>query len=72
MVAGVVGASILCFFAVLIGTWMGQRAAQSAGAGIWWFVIMFPYFGLPIGMLLVITLIISSSIRRSHGARTSR
>ena len=72
MVVGVVGLSILCFFAVLFGTWTGQGAAQAAGAGIWWVVIMFPYFGLPAGMLLVIALVVTSGRRRSREARQSR
>ena len=66
MVAGVVAVSILCFFAVLIGGLMGQAAAQAAGTGPWVLVIMFPYFGLPLGMVLVIALVIVSSIRRKR------
>lgn len=66
MVAGVVGVSILCFFAVLIGSFSGQGVAQQSGKGIWNIVIMFPYFGLPFGMLLVLTLIAVSIIRRKR------
>lgn len=69
MVAGVVGVSIACFIAVLVGSWAGQAAAQSNGDGIWWFVIMFPYFGLPLGMLLVIVLVVSSAVRRNRENR---
>lgn len=69
MVAGVIGVSILCFFAVLIGSWTGQGAAQANGDGIWRFVIMFPYFGLPAGMILLIALVVASSIRRAREGR---
>lgn len=72
MVAGVVGLSILCFFAVLFGTWSGQAAAQQDPLSPWVWVIMFPYFGLPAGMLLVIALLIVSSLRRSREARAER
>ena len=71
MVAGVVGVSVLCFLAVLIGSWAGQAAAQTSGAGLWTLIIMFPYFGLPAGMLLLIALFIASAIRRSRDARNS-
>lgn len=72
MVAGVIGVSILCFMAVLIGSLTGASAAQAAGEGIWWLVIMFPYFGLPAGMLILVALIIVSSLRRSREARAQR
>lgn len=71
MVAGVVGVSVLCFFVVLIGSWMGQAEAQTSGTGLWTLVIMFPYFGLPAGMLLLIALFIVSAVRRSRENRTS-
>lgn len=70
MVVGVVGVSILCFIAVLIGTWTGQAQAQMQGEGIWRLVIMFPYFGLPVGMALIIALLITSSVRRSRAAKS--
>ena len=68
MIAGIIGVSILCFFAVMIGTWLGAGAAQQSGSGIWTLVIMFPEFGLPIGMVLLFTLMIVSIVRRRRAS----
>jgi hypothetical protein len=69
MFAAVVGLSILAFFAVMIGTMAGAAADDGFSQGIWPFVLMLPWFGLPIAFLLLITLLIVNGIRR---ARTSR
>lgn len=72
MVAGVIGASVLAFLCVIIGTAAGAGADDGFSQGIWPFVIMFPLVGLPIGFVLIIALIIASSVRRSRAARGDR
>ncbi|HZK58690.1 MAG TPA: multidrug ABC transporter ATPase [Cryobacterium sp.] len=67
MVAGVVGLSILAFLAVIIGRATGMEAADF-GAGVWPLVVMLPWFGLPIGFLLIIALLVTG-LRRSREAR---
>ena len=71
MVASVVGLSILAFIAVIAATAMGLNAAEF-GQGVWPSVIMLPTFGLPIGFLLLVTLMISVGVRRSREARRDR
>ena len=71
MVASVVGLSILAFIAVIAATAMGLNAAEF-GQGVWPSVIMLPTFGLPIGFLLHVTLMISVGVRRSREARRDR
>ena len=71
MVASVVGLSILAFIAVIAATGVGLKAAEF-GQGVWPSVIMLPTFGLPIGFLLLVTLMISVGIRRSRQARRDR
>lgn len=69
MVAGIVGVSILSFLAVMVGSLMDSGTQGWASHGIWPFVIMFPWFGLPLAMVLLITLVVLSSIRRTREAR---
>lgn len=68
MFVAVVGLSIICFFAVMIGTFSGVTRDEM-GTGIWAVVTMLPWFGLPIAFLLLIVLLIVNGVRR---ARTSR
>jgi hypothetical protein len=72
MVAGVVGLSILAFIAVLIGTSAGVGDNDGFSHGIWPLVLTLPLFGLPLGFVLVIVLLVTSAIRRSRDARANR
>lgn len=72
MVAGVIGASILAFIAIMIGTVAGVGANDGFSHGVWPFVFMFPLIGLPIGFLLIIGLMVISSLRRSRAARENK
>lgn len=72
MVAGVIGASILAFIAIMIGTVAGVGANDGFSQGVWPFVFMFPLIGLPIGFLLIIGLMVISSLRRSRAARENK
>jgi hypothetical protein len=69
MVAGVVGLSILAFLAVILGTAAGVGDNDGFSQGIWPAVLTLPLFGLPIGFLLVIALMIVSGLRRAREAR---
>ncbi|MFF2271308.1 multidrug ABC transporter ATPase [Agromyces sp. NPDC058136] len=69
MFAAIVGLSIVCFFAVMIGTVSGV-SRQEMGEGIWPVVTILPLFALPIAFLLLIVLLIMSSVRRSREARS--
>jgi uncharacterized membrane protein len=72
MVAGVVGLSILAFIAVLIGTSAGVGNNDGFSRGIWPFVLTLPLFGLPLGFVLLIILLVISAIRRSRDSRANR
>jgi hypothetical protein len=69
MVAGTVGASIIAFFAVMIGTFANADNPGWAEQGIWPAVLVFPLIGLPIGFLLLVALLIVNGIRRSRESR---
>jgi len=69
MLAAAIGASILAILAIIIATGAGVR---NFGEGVWPVVIMLPYVGLPIGFIIVITLLVVSSIRKSRAARDDR
>jgi hypothetical protein len=72
MVAGVVGLSILAFVAIIIGTAAGAGNDGGFGRGLWPVVFWLPYVGLPLGVLLIIGLVVTSAIRRSREARENR
>jgi hypothetical protein len=72
MVAGVVGLSILAFLAVILGTAAGVGDNDGFSQGVWPAVLTLPLFGLPIGFLLVIALMIVSGLRRAREARQNQ
>jgi hypothetical protein len=72
MVAGVVGLSIIAFLAIIIGTATGVGRNNGFSSGIWPAVIALPYFGLPLGILLIVGLLVVSVVRRGRNARANR
>lgn len=64
MFVGIVGISILAFLAVMFGTLAGAGQNDGFSSGIWPFVIMLPWFGLPLAFLLLIALLIVNGVRR--------
>ena len=72
MVASAIGLSILCFLAIIIGTAVGARTAQTQGEGAWPVVGVLPLVGLPLGAALLVALIVISGIRRGREAKDAR
>ncbi|HWI30270.1 MAG TPA: multidrug ABC transporter ATPase [Microbacterium sp.] len=70
MSLGIAILSIVCFFAIIIGSGMGMKQADFA-TGIWPMIAAIPLFGLPIAFLLIIALLIMSFVRRSRAAKSS-
>jgi hypothetical protein len=66
IVAAVIALSVAAFFAIIIGTWAGMSGADFS-AGLWPSVTLLPLFGLPLGFILIITLLVVST-RRRRGA----
>ena len=69
MFVAIVGLSILAFIAVMIGTAVGAGENDGFSQGIWPVVLMLPLIGLPIGFLLLITLLIVNGVRRTRESR---
>lgn len=65
MLLALVVFSVGTFLAIIIGTWQGMGSSDFAG-GIWPVVVMVPYIGLPLAFVLLITLMVTSAIRRSR------
>ena len=65
MLLGLVLLSVGTFLAIIVGTWQGMSSSDFAG-GIWPAVVMVPYIGLPLAFVLLITLMITSAVRRSR------
>ncbi|MGK9146371.1 multidrug ABC transporter ATPase [Plantibacter flavus] len=70
MVVTIVAASIAAFVAIMVGTATGLQQADF-GSGVWPFVAMVPYVGLPLAFVLVIALMIVGAVRRSRESRGS-
>lgn len=69
MVAATVGLSIAAFLAVMIGTLAGAGANDGFSQGIWPLVLVLPLIGLPIGFILLVTLLIVNGVRRARESR---
>lgn len=63
MAASIVVVSVLCFFALLIGRLAG---VADFSVGVWPVVSVFPLIGLPIAVILIVSLVIVGGIRRSR------
>ena len=68
-IATLVVVSLLCFVAVIIGTWVGAADDGGFSVGLWPVIITLPLFALPIGMVLTITLLIVSASARAKRER---
>ncbi|MGI9822473.1 hypothetical protein [Agromyces sp. Marseille-Q5079] len=61
--------SVAAFIAVLIGTMAGVAENDGFSQGIWPVVIMLPWFGLPLGFLMLIALFIVHAVNRARSSR---
>ena len=64
MIAGIVGLSIVAIFVVLIGT--GAGFSQTGPVALWQALTLFPFVGLMVGFILIITLLAVGARRRSR------
>jgi uncharacterized membrane protein len=71
MVAGIIIVSLASFVAILVATGAGLARADFA-VGVWPFITVMPLVGLPIGFVLIVTLLIVSAVRRGRAARDGR
>ncbi|RFA19304.1 hypothetical protein [Subtercola boreus] len=69
MVASAVGLSILAFLAVIIGTAAGMKG-DSFSQGVWPTILLLPLFGLPIGFVFLVVLLVISLRKRAREARS--
>lgn len=67
---GIAAASVLCFFAIIIGTAAGMQQTDF-GEGAWPLVAAIPYWGLPVALILIITLLITSFVRKGRASSRS-
>ncbi len=64
MAVSLIGVSLLCIAAVLIGA--GVRAPLREG--VWPIVQVLPLLALPLGFLLLVALLITTAVRRRRSA----
>lgn len=63
MALGLTALSIVCFFTILFARPLG---VTDFSAGIWPLVALIPYIALPVGFLLIVTVLIMSFARRAR------
>ena len=63
MALGLTILSIVCFFAVIFARPLG---VTDFNAGIWPAVVVLPVIALPVGFVLIVTLLIMSFVRRAR------
>lgn len=64
---GLAAASIICFFAIIIGTAVGMEQ-EDFGTGAWPLIAAIPYWGLPAAFVMIIVLLAMSFIRKGRAA----
>ena len=69
IIAVIVGLSLIAFVAVLVATATGVGRNDEFSQGLWPLVFLLPLFGLPIGFLLLIALLIINGVRRRRESR---
>jgi hypothetical protein len=67
---GIAAASVVCFFAIIIGTAVGMDQS-SFGEGAWPLIAAIPFWGLPVAFVMIITLLVMSFIRKGRAASRS-
>ncbi|UJP10457.1 multidrug ABC transporter ATPase [Microbacterium sp. KUDC0406] len=67
---GLAGASVLCFFAIIIGTATGM-SQEAFAHGAWPFIAGLPLYGLPLAFVMIIALLIMSFVRKGRAAKRS-
>ncbi|REJ05974.1 multidrug ABC transporter ATPase [Microbacterium bovistercoris] len=67
---GLAGASVLCFFAIIIGTATGMKQ-EAFAQGAWPLIAGLPLYGLPIAFVMIIALLIMSMVRKGRAAKRS-
>lgn len=67
----IVALSIVCFVAVIVGTYAGVGENDGFSQGIWPIVFFVPYLGLPIAFALILAIVWASAVRRSQAAKAA-
>lgn len=67
---GIAAASVICFFAIIIGTALGMDQA-AFGEGVWPVVAAIPFWGLPVAFVMIMVLLVMSFIRKGRAASRS-
>lgn len=65
MVASIIALSLLCFVVLLVAGLVGTDVST----GLWPVVAWIPYVGLPVGFLLIVTLLLLGVRRRGKAAK---
>ncbi|MGV2902072.1 multidrug ABC transporter ATPase [Microbacterium sp. AGC62] len=67
---GIAAAAVVCFFAIIIGTWVGMDQ-EAFGHGVWPLIAAIPYWGLPLAFVMIIALLTMSFIRKGRASSRS-
>lgn len=62
--------SVVCFFAIIIGTATGMSQSSFA-EGMWPVVVAVPPYGLPLAFVMIIALLIMNFVRKGRATKRS-
>lgn len=67
---GIVALSIVCFLAIILGTWFGDMNEESFKQGFWPVVSAIPLYGLPIAFVMLVVVLFRGFARNAKSRKT--
>ncbi len=63
---GIVVLAIVCFLAIIVGTWLGNMTQEDFQSGFWPVVSAIPLYGLPIAFVMLLVVIFRGFARNGR------
>lgn len=67
---GIVALSIVCFLAIILGTWFGDMTEASFKQGFWPVISAIPLYGLPIAFAMLLIVVFRGFARNGKSRKT--
>lgn len=68
---GIVALSIVCFIAIIVGTWLGDMKEADFQLGFWPVVASIPLYGLPIAFVMLLVVVFRGFARNNKNRKSS-
>lgn len=67
---GIVALSIVCFLAIILGTWLGDMKESDFQQGFWPVVSSIPLYGLPIAFVMLLVVVFRGFARNNKSRKS--